>query len=70
MATDTCKDKGMRYPCDVFSHLVRCQVPVAQMVIERLDGTYEESDPQTGQFPLYGKVAGVLITAMRMEHMM
>lgn len=35
---------------------------VAQMVIERLDGTYEESDPQTGQFPLYGKVAGVLIT--------
>lgn len=26
MAADTCKDKGMRYPCDVFSHLVRCQV--------------------------------------------
>ncbi len=21
------------------------------MVIERLDGTYEESDPETGQFP-------------------
>ena len=35
---------------------------VAQMVLERLDGTYEESDPVTGQFPLYGKVAGVLIT--------
>ncbi|MCA1612595.1 MAG: flavodoxin family protein [Acidobacteria bacterium] len=35
---------------------------VAQMVIERLDGTYEEADPETGQFPLYGKVAGVIIT--------
>jgi multimeric flavodoxin WrbA len=35
---------------------------VAQMVIERLDGTYSEGDPQTGQFPLYGKVAGVIVT--------
>lgn len=35
---------------------------VAQLVIERLDGTYEESDPETGQFPLYGKVGGVLVT--------
>ena len=35
---------------------------VAQMVIERLDGTYEEADPLTGQFPLYGKVAGVIVT--------
>jgi len=35
---------------------------VAQMVIERLDGTYEEADPKTGQFPLYGKVAGVIVT--------
>ena len=35
---------------------------VAQMVIERLDGTYEEADPETGQFPLYGKVAGVIVT--------
>ncbi len=35
---------------------------VAQMVVERLDGTYEESDPETGQFPLYGKVAGVVVT--------
>ena len=35
---------------------------VAQMVIERLDGTYDEGDPETGQFPLYGKVAGVVVT--------
>ncbi|MDW7732698.1 MAG: flavodoxin family protein [Methanolobus sp.] len=35
---------------------------VTQLVIERLDGTYMEGDPETGQFPLYGKVAGVLVT--------
>lgn len=35
---------------------------VSQMVLERLDGTYNEGDPETGQFPLYGKVAGVIIT--------
>lgn len=35
---------------------------VAQLVIERLDGTYDEGDPETGQFPLYGKVAGVIVT--------
>ncbi|MEZ5334553.1 MAG: flavodoxin family protein [Methanolobus sp.] len=35
---------------------------VAQLVMERLDGTYSESDPETGQFPLCGKVAGVVIT--------
>ena len=35
---------------------------VAQMVLERLDGTYDEGDPQTGQFPLYGKVGGVVVT--------
>ncbi len=35
---------------------------VTQMVLERLDGTYEESDHVTGQFPLYGKVAGVIVT--------
>lgn len=35
---------------------------VAQMVLERLDGSYEEGDPETGQYPLYGKVAGVIIT--------
>lgn len=35
---------------------------VCQMVIERLDGTYDEYDKQTGQFPLYNKVAGVIVT--------
>lgn len=35
---------------------------ISQMVIERLDGTYEEADEKTGQYPLYGKVAGVIVT--------
>jgi multimeric flavodoxin WrbA len=35
---------------------------VAQLVLERLDGTYNEADPETGQYPLYNKVAGVIIT--------
>lgn len=35
---------------------------VAQLVIERLDGTYAEGDPETGRFPLYGKVAGAIVT--------
>ncbi len=35
---------------------------VAQLVMERLDGTYAEGDPKTGQFPLYGKVGGVVVT--------
>jgi len=35
---------------------------IAQLVIERLDGTYMEGDPETGQFPLYGKVAGAIVT--------
>lgn len=35
---------------------------VAQLVIERLDGSYDDGDPVTGQFPLYGKVAGVIVT--------
>ena len=34
---------------------------VAQMVIERLDGTYEETNA-AGQYPLYNKVAGVVVT--------
>ena len=34
---------------------------VAQQVIERLDGTYAERNEQ-GQFPLYNKVAGVVVT--------
>ncbi len=35
---------------------------IAQLVMERLDGTYLEADPQTGQYPLYGKVAGAVVT--------
>lgn len=35
---------------------------VCQQVIERLDASYDEGDPDTGQFPLYGKVAGVIVT--------
>jgi multimeric flavodoxin WrbA len=33
---------------------------VTQLVIERLDGTYQERDAR-GQYPLYGKVAGVIV---------
>ena len=35
---------------------------VAQLVMERLDGTFSEGDPTTGQYPLYGKVGGVIVT--------
>ena len=35
---------------------------VCQMVLERLDGTYDEPDHDSGQYPLYNKVAGVIIT--------
>lgn len=35
---------------------------VAQQVLERLDGTYMEGDAETGQYPLYGKIAGVIVT--------
>ncbi len=34
---------------------------VMQMVIERLDGTYNERN-EVGQYPLYSKVAGVVVT--------
>jgi multimeric flavodoxin WrbA len=34
---------------------------VMQMVIERLDGTYNETN-DNGQYPLYNKVAGVVVT--------
>ncbi len=34
---------------------------VCQMVIERLDGTYNERN-DLGQYPLYNKVAGVVVT--------
>ena len=37
---------------------------VAQMVIERLDGTYTETN-QAGQYPLYNKVAGVVVRVTR-----
>ncbi len=35
---------------------------VAQLVVERLDGSYSHADPDTGQFPLYNKVGGVVVT--------
>ncbi|MHC4416155.1 MAG: flavodoxin family protein [Planctomycetota bacterium] len=35
---------------------------VAQLVIERLDGTYDEGHPETGQFPLYNKIGAVIVT--------
>ena len=35
---------------------------VAQLVIERLDGTYNDGDPETGRFPLYNTVAGCVVT--------
>jgi multimeric flavodoxin WrbA len=34
---------------------------VCQMVVERLDGTYNETN-DVGQYPLYNKVAGVVVT--------
>lgn len=34
---------------------------VAQMVIERLDGSYNETNA-LGQYPMYGKVGGVIVT--------
>src|SRR5215207_9408746 len=37
---------------------------VCQMVIERLDGTYNERN-EVGQYPLYNKVAGVVVTGRR-----
>jgi multimeric flavodoxin WrbA len=35
---------------------------VCQMVMERLDGTYDEASPDAGQYQLYNKVAGVIVT--------
>ncbi len=35
---------------------------VCQQVIERLDGSYDDIDPQSGQFPLYNKVGGCIVT--------
>jgi multimeric flavodoxin WrbA len=33
-----------------------------QMMAERLDGSYRNIDPNTGQYPLYNKVVGVIVT--------
>jgi len=35
---------------------------LAQVMCERLDGSYRDLDLDTGQFPLYGKVVGVIVT--------
>ena len=35
---------------------------ICQMVLERLDGTYMEPNERNGQYPLYNKVAGVIVT--------
>lgn len=35
---------------------------VCKMVIERIDGSTSEEDPENGQPPLYNKVGGVLVT--------
>ncbi len=35
---------------------------VTQLVMERLDGTYAEADKLNGQYPLYNRVAGVIVT--------
>jgi multimeric flavodoxin WrbA len=32
------------------------------MVIERLDGSTVEQDDETGQYPMYNKIGGVLVT--------
>jgi len=35
---------------------------ICKMIIERLDGSTSEQDDETGQYPLYNKVGGVLVT--------
>jgi multimeric flavodoxin WrbA len=35
---------------------------VCKMVIERIDGSTSEQDPEKGQYPLYNKVGGALVT--------
>lgn len=35
---------------------------LCQLMCERLDGSYRDLNPETGQFPLYGKVVGVIVT--------
>ena len=44
---------------------------VAKMVIERLDGTYMEGNPETGQYPPFTeKRRELLLPEMKMEHTM
>lgn len=35
---------------------------ICKMVIERIDGSTSEQDEETGQYPLYNKIGGVLVT--------
>ncbi|TDJ04491.1 MAG: flavodoxin family protein, partial [Deltaproteobacteria bacterium] len=35
---------------------------LCQLMCERLDGSYRDMDPKTGQYPLYNKVVGVIVT--------
>lgn len=35
---------------------------ICKMVIERIDGSTSEQEPKKGQYPLYNKVGGVLVT--------
>jgi len=35
---------------------------IAQRVFERLEGTYSEGDQKNGQYPLYNKVGGAIVT--------
>lgn len=35
---------------------------ICKMVLERIDGSTSEQEPEKGQYPLYNKVGGVLVT--------
>ena len=35
---------------------------VLQLVLERMIGSYSDGDEKTGQYPMYGKVGGIIIT--------
>lgn len=55
---------GLMAPLGVETETIRMGVrsAVAQLVVERLDGSYSDADPDTGQFPLCNKVGGVVVT--------
>jgi hypothetical protein len=55
------QDQGCQQYRHRHADLVRVRSSVYQMVIERLDGTYNEQN-EFGQYPLYNKVAGVVVT--------